>query len=144
MTIVDRVNAEGTRARRLVLFAACAAGVAGAVALLTLGAVVLGGGRWLTLPSWVPFVWWGVATGLIAFAIWRLPRRVASTVTNEAMARATETERGLRAGSLVGLVQLSSMGGSLIQLQENYVGDCSVAERSRRSKERSTRCALAK
>ena len=33
-------------------------------------------------------------------------------MTNEAMARATETERGLRAGSLVGLVQLSSMGGS--------------------------------
>lgn len=122
MTIVERISAEGSRARRVIMLTGGAAGAAGAILLLTLGAVILGGGRWLSLPTWLPFAWWALAIGLVAWAAWRVPRRIAATVTDEALARATEGERGLRAGALVGLVQLASTGGALIRLQASYLG----------------------
>ena len=55
MTILERVSAEGTRARRLVGVTATATGIGGAIALLTLGAMVLARGRWVSLPVWLPF-----------------------------------------------------------------------------------------
>lgn len=122
MSIVERVASEGAHARRLILVSGGAAGAAGATLLLTAGAVILGGGRWLSLPAWLPFVWWALAIGVVAFAAWRMPRRIAATITDEALARATEGERGLRAGALVGLVQLASTGGALVRLQASYLG----------------------
>ena len=104
MTVVERVSAEGRRARRLVALAAGAGGIAAATAVLTLGALLLGRGRWLLLPAWMPFGWWAMAIGLTAFAVWRVPRRIGPRVTDEALARTTEHERGLRGGALVGLV----------------------------------------
>ena len=122
MTIVERVSAEGARARRKILFAGAATGVAIATVFVTGGALLLAGGRWLSLPSFVPFALWLVAGACIVYAFRLLPRRLASDATDVALARATETERGLRNGALVGLVQLASRGGSLIRLQADYVG----------------------
>lgn len=116
MTILDRVSAEGTRARRLVSLTSGAAAVGAAIAILAFGAIVLGGGRWLSAPAVLPFAWWiGVAGLTIAVIRW-VPRRLFARATDEAVASEAERERGLRPGALVGLVQVAPAGGAFIGL----------------------------
>jgi hypothetical protein len=116
MTILDRVSAEGTRARRLVSLTSGAAAVGAAVAILAFGAILLGGGRWLSAPAVLPFVWWIGVVGFTVAVIRWLPRRLFARATDEAVASEAERERGLRPGALVGLVQVAPAGGAFIGL----------------------------
>ncbi len=122
MTVVERVSAEGRarappgctgrrcgwrrRCHRRAHAGGAPAGARAVVAASGAGCHS-GGGRW--------------RSGLTAFAVWRVPRRIAPRVTDEALARTTEHERGLRGGALVGLVQLSPVGGALVRHQAAYV-----------------------
>jgi hypothetical protein len=56
VSIVERVLSERDRARRTITAGSVAIAVGALGAALTLGAVVLGRGRWLALPSAAPFV----------------------------------------------------------------------------------------
>ena len=116
MTILDRVSAEGTRARRLVSLTGGAAAVGAAIAVLAFGAIVLGRGRWLTAPALLPFLWWAGAAALTVAVVRWLPRRLFARATDEALASEAERERGLRPGALVGLVQVAPAGGAFIAL----------------------------
>ncbi|HKS07018.1 MAG TPA: hypothetical protein VJR92_11945 [Gemmatimonadaceae bacterium] len=116
MTILDRVSAEGSRARRLVSLTSAAAAVGAAIAILAFGAIILGGGRWLSAPALLPFAWWlGVGALTVGLIRW-LPRRLFARATDEAVASEAERERGLRPGALVGLVQVAPAGGAFIGL----------------------------
>ena len=121
MTIIERVAAERVVARRNVAASAVATGIGAIAAVLTLGAIVLGRGRWLELPAIAPFVLWGAAALLAVYAVRRVPRRLGAHATDEAVARATEIERGLRDGALVGLLQVAPAGGALTRLRTSQL-----------------------
>ena len=123
MTIIERVAAERVLARRKVAASAVATGIGAIAAVLTLGAIVLGRGRWLELPAVVPFALWGAAAVLAVYAARRVPRRLGAYATDEAVARATESERGLRDGALVGLLQVAPAGGALARLRTSQLSD---------------------
>src|SRR5262249_14907911 len=122
MTVLERVSAEGARARRVASVAAGAAGVACVLAWLAAGVLLLGSGRWIGLPVVTPFIWWAAVIGFVVWMIRRVPQALAAQTTDEAVASRAEIEHGLRAGTLVGLVQVAPAGGALIGLHVNHVG----------------------
>ena len=70
------------------------------IAIAALGVIVLGGGRWLSLPRLTPFLFW---TGAIGAATWMwLRRRDAESrlTTPDAVAEAIENEQKLRRGAI--------------------------------------------
>jgi len=106
MTVQERIHRERARLTRLSTLAVVAFALAVAGVLLAVGALVLGGARWIELPSTLPFVVWGIAltsAGLVAHAVSRRLRREASL---PAMAREIERDRSLRRGSLLGVLEL--------------------------------------
>ncbi len=110
MTIGSLVDRERRHVRRQELLAGAllAAGVAALV--LGLGAALLGGARWLALPRAVPFLVWDVlGLALLALAN-RTRRRLRDGGTRLHVARAIETEQGLRRGLLVGAIELEGHG----------------------------------
>ncbi|HET7188420.1 MAG TPA: hypothetical protein VFI52_09705 [Gemmatimonadaceae bacterium] len=110
MTIGALVDRERRHVRRQELLAAVLLG-AGAVALLLgFGAVLLGRSRWLALPRALPFVVWVVlGATLVALAV-RTRRRLRAGGTRVQIARAIETEQGLRRGVIVGAIELEGRG----------------------------------
>ena len=110
MTIGALVDRERRHVRRQELLAGAllAAGVAALV--LGLGAALLGDARWLSLPRAVPFVVWLVlGAALVALAV-RTRRRLRAGGTRVQIARAIESEQGLRRGLLVGAIELEGQG----------------------------------
>ncbi|HEX5829327.1 MAG TPA: DUF4175 family protein, partial [Gemmatimonadaceae bacterium] len=86
MTVSERLQRERSRLRALVVAAGGGVAVAAVALVLAIGAVALGGARWINLPAAAPFLVWVVV-----------------------LAAAVERERSLRAGSLRGVLE---MGGS--------------------------------
>jgi len=110
MTIGHLVERERQRLRRAELLAAGLLAL-GVVALgVGLGAVLLGGARWLALPRGVPFVIWLVLVALLGWLAVRTRTRLAREATQLRVARAIENEQGLRRGQLVGVVELEGRG----------------------------------
>jgi hypothetical protein len=102
-TLVDRERRQLRRAE----LAAAGLLALGVLALgVGLGAILLGGARWLALPRGVPFaIWVAVAALLVALAA-RTRARLARDATRVRVARAIEDERGLRRGQLVGALEM--------------------------------------
>ena len=70
------------------------------LAVSAVGVVLLGGGRWLSLPRIAPFVLWIVAIGTAVW-VWRRRRGDDSRVTTpDAVAEAIEHEQRMRRGSI--------------------------------------------
>jgi hypothetical protein len=109
MTVTTLVSRE--RTRTTAALAAQGAGVALALAALVLavGALVLGGARWIALPV-VPLVAWLLVLLLIGGASWWTGRRLRRRASREQVAAAIEREQALRAGALRGALEVSESG----------------------------------
>jgi hypothetical protein len=106
-TLIDR---ERRFVRRQELLAGVLFGVGVAALMLGLGAALLGGARWLVLPRAVPlFVWLVLGVLLLALA-GRTRRHLRAGGTRAQVARAIETEQGMRRGLLVGAIELEGTG----------------------------------
>ena len=106
-TLVDR---ERSRLRRAELAAGALLSL-GVVALgIGLGAILLGGARWLSLPRGMPLALWAVLSGALAAVALRTRARLAREGTRVRVARAIEDEQGLRRGQLVGVIELEGRG----------------------------------
>ena len=110
MTIGALVDRERRYVRRQELLAGALLGAGAAALVLGLGAALLGSARWLALPRAVPFVIWAVlGTALLALAH-RTHGRLRARGTRAHVARAIESEQGLRRGLLVGAIELEGTG----------------------------------
>ena len=110
MTIGALVDLERRHVRRRELAAGVLLGAGVAALVLGLGAAVLGGSRWLALPRVVPFVvWLALVLTLLALAV-RTRRRLSAGGTRMQVARAIESEQGLRRGLLVAAIELEGKG----------------------------------
>ena len=110
MTVGNLVDREWRELQRAELLAGVLYG-AGAVSLgVGLGAILLGGTRWLALPRGVPLALWFVLAGLLGWLAVRTRRRLAREATRVCVARAIEDEHGLRRGQLVGAIELEGRG----------------------------------
>ncbi|MEA3245760.1 MAG: hypothetical protein U9Q74_06355, partial [Gemmatimonadota bacterium] len=87
MTLLQIVERERSRALRLLRASVSARAAAALVAVLSLGALALGGARWITLPRVVPFAVW---LGGLALAAW-IVRRGARAFRHDASATAIAT-----------------------------------------------------
>jgi len=110
VTVGRLVDRERRHVRRHELLAGALLGVGVAAFVIGAGAALLGGARWLVLPRAVPLlVWVALVVTLAALAAltWR---RLQAGGTRTQVARAIETEQGLRRGVLVGAMELEGKG----------------------------------
>ena len=118
MTVGERLLAERTRLRTLILAAGGAAVVALAALVLGAGTAVLGGARWISLPAAAPFVVWVLVLGAAAAGgVWTV-RRLRRSAAPRDLAAAVERERALRAGSLRGALEVSGSGALARRAEE--------------------------
>lgn len=110
MTISQLVDRERTTLRRLHLLAGVAMGLAATCLLVALGAVVLGGARWLSLPRGTPMVIWVVVLIANAAALLITRAIVRRTTSIGKVAEALEREQSLRAGSVLGTMEVADSG----------------------------------
>src|SRR5215208_2344095 len=106
MTVLQLVDRERARLRALEVTRGTLLGVTAAGLVLALGVAALGRARWIDLPRGTPLVVWSLAVAGIALAAWLTTRRIASTASRSAVARAIEEERALRAGALRGALEV--------------------------------------
>ncbi len=110
MTVVELVDRERARLRRLYVVAGAALAIGATCVLLAVGASALGSARWISLPRGTPFlIWLVVLTADVAVVVWtfnRLDRRA----TRHNVAAAIEREQRLRAGSLRGVIEVANSG----------------------------------
>jgi hypothetical protein len=122
MNVLRIVAAESARARWRARIAMVAAPAVVGVAALTLGALLLAGGRWLALPAVVPFLVWTVALGGAAVIAWRA-RRWQRESAPQAIAVAIEREQGVRRGALTGLLELAADEGAFVRRAGEALGE---------------------
>src|SRR5438067_1933248 len=110
MTIRELVGWEQRRLRARLVVAGAALGTAVACVLLAVGALALGGARWLDLPRALPWAVWGLVAAaalLVGAAVRRALRRDASAGP---VAAAIERERALRDGEVRGALEVAHSG----------------------------------
>ncbi len=112
MTVGHLVEHEQRELHRRELLAAWLF-AAGALALgVGMGAMLLGGARWLALPRGVPLFIWFVLAAVLGWLAVRTRARLRRGATRVHVARAIEDEQGLRRGQLVSALELEG-GGAL-------------------------------
>jgi len=110
VTVVELVERERSRLRRLYVLAGAALAIGATCALLAAAASALGGARWIGLPRGTPFlVWLGVIIVDAAVVVWTI-RRLDRRATRHSVAAAIEREQLLRAGSLRGVIEVAESG----------------------------------
>ena len=110
MTVATLVDQERARLRRLHLAAGLALAIAATLALVALGAWVLGRSRWIALPRVAPFAVWAIVVIADAVVLWWTWRRLARTTARAAVASAIEREQSLRTGALRGVLEVEGSG----------------------------------
>jgi membrane protein implicated in regulation of membrane protease activity len=110
MTLYELVERERRHVRgREVIAGALLVGGAAAL-IISIGAGVLGGSRWLALPRVVPFLVWALVLAAAAALAWRTRRRLHRDATRAQVAHAIEAEQRLRRGVLLGALELEGHG----------------------------------
>ena len=110
MTVLELVDRERSRLRRMHLMAGIALAVGVTCLLLAAGASALGGARWMALPRGVPFlVWLLVLAADVAVVRWTM-RQLGRRTTRSSVAAAIEREQTLRAGALRGVLEVAESG----------------------------------
>ncbi len=95
---------------RVVAIRGGAIAAAAVAVVLALGALALGGGRWMALPAVLPFLAWGVAAVALAGLAWITLRQLRRDTATTRIATAIEHERRLRSGSLRGALEVGDTG----------------------------------
>jgi hypothetical protein len=110
MTVLELVDRERARLRRMHLMAGIALAVGATCLFLAIGASALGGARWMALPRGVPFVvWLLVLAADVAVIVWTT-RQLERRTTRSSVAAAIEREQTLRSGSLRGALEVGNSG----------------------------------
>jgi hypothetical protein len=110
MTVIELVDRERARQRRMHLVVGLALAVGATCLVLALGASALGGSRWMTLPRPLPFlVWFAVFAADIGIIVWTA-RRLERRTTRQRVAATIEREQSLRAGQLRGALEVAQSG----------------------------------
>ncbi|HEY4216282.1 MAG TPA: Ig-like domain-containing protein [Gemmatimonadaceae bacterium] len=110
MTVIELVDRERARLRRMHLLAGVALAIGATCLFVALGASALGSARWMTLPRPLPFVvWLLVLAGDALIVMWTM-RRLARRTTRHSVAETIEREQSLRAGSLRGAMEVGQSG----------------------------------
>lgn len=110
MTISQLVDRERISLRRLHVLAGVAIGVAATATLIAVGAVVLGGARWLSLPRGTPMIVWAVVLIANVAALLMTRALVRRRTSIGKVAEAVEMEQKLRTGSVRGTMEVAESG----------------------------------
>jgi hypothetical protein len=110
MTIVELVDRERARLRRLHIALGVAVAASATAALLAIGASTLGGARWMSLPRPMPFLVWLLVIGAdVAIVMWTV-RRLNRRTARNTVAAVIEREQAMRAGSVRGAMEVANTG----------------------------------
>ncbi|HEY7395334.1 MAG TPA: hypothetical protein VH559_10855, partial [Gemmatimonadaceae bacterium] len=110
MTVLDLVDRERARLRRMHLLVGMALAVGATCLLLALGASALGSARWMSLPRPLPFLVWLLILAANVAVIWWTARRLDRRTTRQSVAAAIEREQAMRAGALRGVLEVADKG----------------------------------
>jgi hypothetical protein len=110
MTVLELVDRERARLRRLHVLVGVALAIGATCLVLAAGASILGGTRWMSLPRPVPFLVWLVLVAADAAVVWWTIRRLATRATRNSVAAAIEREQSMRAGALRGVIEVADSG----------------------------------
>src|SRR5579885_1653091 len=110
MTVLELVDRERARLRRMHFLVGFALAVGATSLVLALGGSVLGGARWMSLPRAVPFVVWLLLVAADAAVILWTARQLRRRTTRQSVAAAIEREQSLRAGALRGALEVANSG----------------------------------
>ncbi|MEN9791548.1 MAG: hypothetical protein RLZZ63_1206 [Gemmatimonadota bacterium] len=120
--VAREVAREVARIRRDDRVRVAALGAAWALAGLATAAMLLGDGRWIAWPALLPVLCWcSVLAGLVVIG-WRGHHWSARRTAPLTVARTIEGEQGLRRGALVGVLELASTPGVLVDAAASQVG----------------------
>lgn len=109
MTVTGLVRRERSRLGVAILARGMAAGIAAAAVLLAASTLALGSARWITRPT-APLASWAVALVAAALACWWARGAVRAKASSYAVARAIESERALRRGSVRAALEVQGAG----------------------------------
>ncbi|HEY9229303.1 MAG TPA: hypothetical protein VIP11_21830, partial [Gemmatimonadaceae bacterium] len=110
MTVLELVDRERARLRRMHVLMGLGLAVGATCILLAVGASALGSARWMALPRPVPFLIWLLVLGAnVAVVLWTA-RRLERRATRQSVAAAIEREQSMRAGALRGALEVSESG----------------------------------
>ena len=123
MTIFELIARERGRVARLLRAEAWTRAAVALLAALTLGALLLGGSRWIELPRVVPFAVWAVAIAAAAYLVRRGAAGVARVASDEAIADAVEREQKMRRGAVRGIIELSGDTSAFVARAARRLGD---------------------
>jgi hypothetical protein len=110
VTVLQLVERERNRLRRMHLLAGIALAAAATCAVLAFGVLALGGSRWLALPRPMPFLVWVVVFAVDGLIVWWTWRHLARAVSRAGVAAEIEREQALRAGALRGALEIADSG----------------------------------
>ena len=110
MTVIELVDRERTRLRRLHLIAGLALAAGTTFLLLAGGTSLLGASRWMALPKPLPFmIWLVVVAANVAIVIWT-SKRLEQRATRLMVAAAIEREQAMRAGAVRAALEVAHTG----------------------------------
>ncbi len=123
MSIFDLIARERSRVAQLVRAQAWTRAAVALVAALTLGALLLGGSRWIALPRVVPFLVWAVAIAAAAYLVRRGVRALHEVAASGRIADAVEQEQKMRRGAVRGIIELSGDTRAFVARAAQRLGD---------------------
>jgi len=108
MTVITLVERERSRLRLVHAVSVIALVALATFTVIGLGAWMLSGHRWITLPRGTPFLVWVILAGANAAVVAWAWRRLRHDLARPAVAAAIEREQTLRAGELRGVIEVGT------------------------------------
>ena len=109
MTVLQLVQRERARLRAVHTVGVVALLLVVSIAVIGVGALLLGGSRWITLPRAMPMLVWLLVVVGNAAVLWWAVRRLRRDLANAPVAAAIEREQALRAGALRGVMEVADL-----------------------------------
>jgi len=110
MTVIELVDRERARLRRMHVIAGLALAAGATLLLLAAGTSLLGASRWMSLPKPVPFVIWLVVLAAnVAVVLWT-SKRLERRATRLMVAAVIEREQAMRNGAIRAALEVANTG----------------------------------